>query len=192
MEEEWRDIAGYEGLYQVSNFGRVKSLNFGRTGVQKVLKTQKYPNKYVKADLRHNGTIHTKSIHRLVAEAFIPNLENKSDVNHIDGDKHNNRVDNLEWATRSENMRHCKEILHKNAGRPPRPVKCLETGEIYENMHLASAKTGVPIVSIRNNLEDSSRYAGGFHWADLSNEMQSAGHQSQCQPDCIEIGKSYT
>lgn len=172
LGEIWKDIPGYEGLYQVSNFGRVKSLNFGRTGVHRVLKIQKYPNKYTKVDLRHNGIIHTRNIHRLVAESFIPNPENKTDVNHIDGDKHNNRVENLEWVTRSENMKHCKEILHKNAGRPPRPVKCIETGISYANLHQASAETGIPLGSIVNNLKDNSRHAGGFHWIDSISDKQ--------------------
>lgn len=167
--EIWKDIPGYEGLYQVSNFGRVKSLNYGRTGVHRILKTQKYPDRYIKVDLRHNGTMRTKHVHRLVAEAFIPNPKNKTDVNHIDGDKHNNAISNLEWCSRSENMKHCKEVLNKNAGRPPRPVKCLETGKIYVTLHQASSETGIPLGSIVNNLKDSSRFAGGFHWVDVAN-----------------------
>lgn len=101
MEEIWKDIEGYEGLYQVSDFGRVKRVNTDR-----ILKGYKITGDYLGVKLCKNNIKSTQKIHRLVAEAFIPNSENKPQVNHIDEDKSNNMVSNLEWMTATENNNH--------------------------------------------------------------------------------------
>lgn len=102
MKEIWKDIPGFEGYYSISNKGRVLSI---RTG--KMKKPSTYNNKsYPTVSLWVNGIPTRKSIHRLVAELFIPNPENKTQVNHIDGDKTNYSINNLEWVTPSENMTH--------------------------------------------------------------------------------------
>ena len=111
MKEIWKDIDGYEGFYQVSNYGRVRSFKTrGISGKKKKTPAIKKDNPdkdgYPQFGLSHNGKYYSHKAHRLVAKAFIPNPENKSQVNHIDGDKTNNRSSNLEWATRSENMSH--------------------------------------------------------------------------------------
>lgn len=99
MKEIWKDIKGYEGLYQVSNFGRVK-----RNG--RILKVRVKRKGYLGVVLYNNSEPKHYTIHRLVAEAFIPNPENKPQVNHIDEDKTNNTVANLEWVTAKENANH--------------------------------------------------------------------------------------
>lgn len=113
MEEIWKDIKGYERLYQVSNFGNVKSLD--RYIINKNGDKQYFPGKYLnqgisdnylKVTLSKSNKQRTFRVHILVARTFIPNPENKPEVNHMDGDKSNNRVDNLEWNTRSENELH--------------------------------------------------------------------------------------
>lgn len=112
--EVWADIRGYEGSYQVSNKGRVKSLprtvRNGKYGVIKrvgqVLKGRKKGDGYIA--VRLSGT--NKLVHRLVAEAFIPNPENKPYVNHINLNKSDNDVDNLEWCTHRENMIHARDM----------------------------------------------------------------------------------
>lgn len=102
MKEEWKPIKGYEGLYEVSNMGRVKSLHRS----QGIILKQGTFHGYMKVGLHKNGTRSTKKVHRLVATAFIRNPNNYEFVNHKDGNKKNNTVDNLEWCTRSYNMRH--------------------------------------------------------------------------------------
>ena len=104
--EEWRDIEGYEGLYQVSNEGRVKSVR--RNLILKPSNVRGY--KYVTFSVGQKRF--TKKIHRLVAEAFIPNPENKPYIDHINTNKDDNRVENLRWCTPLENSRNPLTIEH--------------------------------------------------------------------------------
>lgn len=113
--EIWVDIDDYEGLYKVSNLGRIKSLDFNHTGKVGIL-TQK-DNNYLEVKLSKNKIPKYKSVHRLVAIAFIPNPLNKPQVNHISGDKTDNRISNLEWNTRSENMQHAYDIGLNKKGK---------------------------------------------------------------------------
>ena len=104
MNEIWKDIDGYEGLYQVSNLGNVKSLNYRHTGKERILNPGTDKCGYIQVNLYKNGKLKTFSIHRLVANAFLENPDHKSDVNHKDEDKNNNCVYNLEWMTRKDNL----------------------------------------------------------------------------------------
>lgn len=134
MEEIWNPILGYEGLYEISNYGRAKSyqglkpkmLALSTNVVYQIIRPIK------------DGVYATKTIHRLVAIAFIPNPENKPFVNHLDGNKHNNHVLNLEWSTVSENSTHAVRAgLRKSAEQiKKKPIRCKRilnqvTGEIY-------------------------------------------------------------
>lgn len=103
--EVWKDIKEYEGLYQVSNLGRIKSLK-RNTAREKIMKPRENRDGYLSINLCKNGNVTTKKIHRLVAENFIPNPENKYSVNHINGLKKDNRIENLEWSTASEQAKH--------------------------------------------------------------------------------------
>lgn len=141
--EIWKDIPGYEGIYQVSNTGKVKSLerfvkNSGRSGrlyKERILKPN--PNKwgYLSVVLQKEGKRKDWKIHRLVLSIFNP-VENweELEVNHIDGDKENNNLKNLEWATKSENQRHRYDVLKKPNGSKKVGVKAvkIETGETQE------------------------------------------------------------
>lgn len=111
MKEIWKDIKGYEELYQVSNFGRIKRISYLHGKSKKYIKKEKIKKAvitiqgYLQVGLSNNGLKHIK-VHRLVAETFIPNPNNLPQINHKDGNKQNNNVDNLEWCTCSENIIH--------------------------------------------------------------------------------------
>ena len=137
MKEIWKDIINYEGLYQVSNKGRIKSLNYKNTQQIKILKQYKSTTGYLRTCLCKNGIVKFFSIHRLVAQAFIDNRNDLLEVNHIDGDKQNNNINNLEWCTRSENNIHAiKNNLRKSKRGKDNPnskiiyQKDMQTGQI--------------------------------------------------------------
>lgn len=130
MIEVWRDITGYEGLYQVSNFGRVKSLKRkinhpyrSRNVKEKILKSTVDRNGYLHINLYKNGNKKFATIHRLVATTFL-NEEKYMEVNHIDGNKTNNNIKNLEWCTKSENIKH----TYNKLGRKPSYRKLYNRG----------------------------------------------------------------
>lgn len=109
MEEIWKDIDGYEGLYQVSNYGRVKSLNYRNKGIEGILTPKCNCDGRLWVDLWGRGKPKHMLIHRLVGMAFIPNPYNYPQINHMDENPKNNRVDNLEWCTGSYNIRYSLE-----------------------------------------------------------------------------------
>ena len=101
--EFYKAIVGYEGLYEVSNLGNVRSLRFGKI---KILKQGTQAHGYLKVVLCVGREVKNFLVHRLVAQAFLPNPNNKPAINHVDGNKQNNHANNLEWAQPSENTRH--------------------------------------------------------------------------------------
>lgn len=141
---EWRAVVGYEGRYEVSSSGKVRSLLFKR---KKELKLSKNPKGYFTVTLcAENKKYLTKTAHRLVAEAFIPNPENKKEVNHIDEIKTNNSVYNLEWSTRQENALHSfkgeKSPVSKLVDRQVEEIKDLFATGKYTKTELSN-KFGV-------------------------------------------------
>ena len=166
--EEWRDIAGYEGVYQVSNLGRVKSLNYGRTGKEKCLEPWGNGGGYLQVSLRNNGKKDTPSIHRLVACTFIPNPNNLPEVNHKDENKENNNVSNLEWCDAKYNTNYgtARERMLKNMTgvHKLRPVLCIETDVIYPSSSEASRQTGSSQGNITSCCQGKRKTSGGYHW----------------------------
>lgn len=154
MNEIWRDIKGYEGLYQVSNLGNVKSLkrvvphkvNGSRTIPEKILKLSSDGSGYLYVSLSKDGKKKNPKVHRLVAESFIPNPNNLPQVNHIDEDKSNNRVDNLEWITSLDNLNHSNVIEKGNSSRRKKVIQKSFDGRviaIYTSMTEAVKEIGV-------------------------------------------------
>lgn len=175
MLEEWRDIAGFEGKYQVSNFGRVRSLSYNKTGRTKVLSTRESNCGYCMVNIQVNAKSKGFLVHRLVAQAFIPNNFNKPEVNHINGNKLDNRVENLEWVTGRENVRHYHHVLcdkpfmlpsGRGVGWQRKPVICVETGERYDSISSAAKAMGVCERAISRLLNNpSNRHTvKGYHW----------------------------
>lgn len=172
MEEIWKDIEGYEGLYQVSNTGKVRSFHVCRNKhnasgyLLTVTPVKGYCSVSLSQGSRAKG-IKRFMIHRLVAQAFIPNPNGYTEVNHKDEDKTNNNVDNLEWCTRAYNM------AYKNA-RLRQGISCSTPVEqlTLDNIHLATYAS-IPIAARINNIDSSDihkccknkqEFAYGYKW----------------------------
>ena len=119
--ETWKDIEGYEGLYQVSTEGRVSRI---KGDSFRILKGNRLPNGYLTVGLSKNNKAKTRTIHRLVAIAFIENINVLAqEVNHKDGNKQNNSMENLEWVTKSENEQHSFKVLGKKMPELPNKMR---------------------------------------------------------------------
>lgn len=173
MIEIWKDIKGYENIYKISNLGRIKSLKKGG-----LILSLKNASGYINATLKNNNNISYCKVHRLVAQTFIPNPLNKPCVNHIDGNKHNNCVENLEWVTYKENFEHAKK--HK-LWEYNKPYKCKKIFQFdlngnyiasFEHAEEAFKKTGVCSRNILrvankepfNKKGNYRKQAGGYIW----------------------------
>lgn len=159
--EIWRDIIGYEGYYQVSDCGNVKSLDRvvgnGKTYKSKILTLRKNIYGYCVVYLSKNCKVETKNVHRLVALSFIDNPHNKPQVNHINEIKHDNKVNNLEWMTSKENTNHGTGIKRKSL-KLMKDLKKYETKEIRRFEFLRKLK-------IRNlKMEDFSEVFSGIKY----------------------------
>lgn len=187
-EEEWRDIKGWEGRYQVSNLGRVKSVArrvrstpFGkgegtRPVPEKIVVLQDrngYNTAFLSVIKKVNGkSVRIKKrygVHRLVAEAFIPNPDGKPQVNHIDRNRKNNNILNLEWVTAKENQKHWrteKDNPPLDVTKWSKKVRCIETGKEYASISEASRQTGATRSAIGRVVAHLPRYktANGYHW----------------------------
>ncbi len=152
--EIWKDIEHYNGVYQISNLGRVRSFNStgsnsSRRKTPIIMKNIKDSKGYEVVNLSKNGSKKMKKIHRLIAKAFIPNPDRKEFVNHIDGNPSNNSICNLEWATSSENKKHgydigiTKPVMGSKHGRSKLTesdvltIRDLHKRKIYSNIKIA-------------------------------------------------------
>lgn len=168
IAEKWIPIKNYEGLYEISNLGVVrnaKTLN--------IVAPFKNHGGYLRVNLWANNSARKYSIHRLVAEAFIPNPEGKPQVNHIDENKTNNRVDNLEWCTNVENHNHgtinarISKALINNEKKSKKTAAYNDNGDLifeFPSVYEASRQTGINVSSIRDSLHGRVKHAGGYIW----------------------------
>lgn len=178
MDEIWKDIPSYEGYYQVSNLGNFRSLprriryksSGWRNYPSKTLLTETTKDNYQRIVLMKEGVKTRFQAHRLVALTFIPNPESKPFINHIDGNKSNNKVENLEWCTASENMIHADitglRDMFKHHPSNSKKIKCLETGEIFVSYYQAIKWLGKSSNSISTLVRGTRNYgkAFGYHW----------------------------
>ena len=180
MEEIWKDIEGYEGTYQVSNLGRVRSLDRVVSRVMptgKVFNSHKVPGRMLKnnmsnigyyvVNLHKDGKGHTMQVHRLVAQAFIPNPKNLPEVNHKDEDKLDNRVDNLEWCDSAYNTNYGTSLQRKTEATRLAVLQYDFDGNFiaeYPSSKEASEAAGVDRSLISKCCRGQRRTAGGFVW----------------------------
>ena len=166
--ENWKAIAGYEGIYEVSDLGRVKSLNYNRTGTEKILKPQNNTRGYLQVCLRKYGQRKFLLVHRLVAEAFIPNTNNLTTVNHKDEVKTNNVASNLEWMSVKDNNNY--GTRNKRAGEAlSKQVQMFDksTGELlatFPSICEAEMITGIAHQNISTCCNGKLKSAGGYVW----------------------------
>ncbi len=179
-----KKIEGFDKYY-ISKTGQILDVDYNKTKKAKLLKQQTTLDGYKFVQLSKNGKIYNKKIHRLVAEAFIPNPYNKPEINHKDGNKHNNNAENLEWVNRSENMRHASanRLLHPNPRRGdehPRPmlgrknpnaalkrrvkVRIIETDEVFNSIIDCALAINGSDRRISECLHDRQKSHMGYHF----------------------------
>lgn len=189
MQEIWKDIKGYEGLYQVSNLGDVRSINRRGDGTVRKLRFKKGRGGYHSVHLCVSGEQKACYVHRLVAEAFLPNQQNLPIVNHKDENKKNNNVRNLEWCDYSHNMRHSMNlhpeelekrkilrekvfdgcVIRKGPYKRKMPViqRSVETGEIvatWSSLYEAAVENKLHGSLIKRCCDGERKTAYGFKW----------------------------
>lgn len=171
MIELWKSITGYDN-YAVSNLGKVKNLSNG-----KVLKPINAGNGYLRVGLYSNGKQKLVSLHRLVANAFIPNYKNLPQINHKNENKADNCVENLEWCTpkynsnygtkvtRVVNTKQTNGIYEKFKDKIRKAIYCVETRKIYPSIKIASEITGLDRGGLSKACTGAYKTCGGYHWS---------------------------
>ena len=167
LKEIWKDIEGYEGLYQVSNMGRVKSLGNNKTRKEKILKNSKGSIGYLQVGLYKEGKVKYFRVHQLVASAFIPNPDNLPQVNHRNEDKTDNRVENLEWCNRSYNTNYGtrNERIAKAQSIPI--LQFSKSGELvkkWESAKEVERELGFYGTNITRCCKGKLKSVGGYKW----------------------------
>lgn len=181
MEEIWKTIKGYEGIYEVSNLGRVRSLDrtyklingYPQTIKGRIMSQFNTKDGYKGIRLRTRTDRKSFKVHRLVAQVFIPNPENYPFVNHKDEDKHNNHVDNLEWCTPKYNLNYGTVIerlsaKHHNHPKLSKPVEQLTIEGViiktYPSIKEAARQLGLHAQNIGQCCRGKYRHVGGYRW----------------------------
>lgn len=200
IKEIWKDIQGYENLYQISSLGRVKSLGNGgsNNSKEKIIKQYITPNGYLRVTLSKQGELKKYLVHRLVGQAFIPNPDNKPEIDHIDTNPQNNIISNLRWVTRIENRNNLITLINyskANKGKKlsqeakekmskalSKPIVQYNLDNkligIYESVKQASELLNIFSSNISSCCRGKCKSAGGFRWGfleDYLKELKKAG-----------------
>ena len=172
MKEIWKDIPGYDGVYQVSSFGKI------RNSKMLILKQNTIKGNYKRISLHKNKKIKNYLVHRLVGEVFIPNPLNKKEINHKDFDPTNNCVDNLEWVTSSENSKYsydysknqCKREINRNFCKEKFSKEVLQFDKNnnfikkWSSIHQINNKLGYSVSNISRCCRNEQKLANGYIW----------------------------
>lgn len=171
--EIWKDIKGFEGLYMISNYGRIKAINYGTHYKTQLLKQRTDKKGVYCVDISKNNTKFNKTVHRLVAKHFIPNPYKKPQVIHINGDKSDNKVNNLKWVNNSENQRNViklglryipqgKEVHnHRSVHQLNMNLNIIKS---WDTITEASKKLEIPTTNISKVCKGQRNTAGGYVW----------------------------
>lgn len=170
--EEWKDINGYEGIYQVSSFGRIKSLprkvikSNGRTHTvnESIRKPHETKDGYLRIRLSNGENAKSLLIHRIVAEHFIENINSKLEVNHLDEDKKNNHVTNLEWCTRQENMEYsswCYNRMHEANFKKVFSIDNYGVKTLFESIKDMAENLDIKIPTAHTYVQNSRKMSRG-------------------------------
>lgn len=170
--EEWKELKDFEEFYEISNMGRIYSKR-----KKKIMTVLDHNCGYVQINLIGKGFKTHKYIHRLVAEHFVPNEENKPMVNHKDGDKRNNQYTNLEWCTARENQQHSRKVLKRETYKIPvtygkehhnsKKINQIKNGTVINTFFgcgEAFRATGISKANIWSALKGKRQSAGGYNW----------------------------
>lgn len=165
MEEIWKDINEYNGIYQISNFGRIKRLKDKYHIKDKILKPFITETGYLRISLCNKNIKKTYRVHRLVAEAFIPNLNNLPCINHKDENKQNNNVNNLEWCTHQYNNTYGTFIERRSKSRGVSVTQYDLQGNIIKEWEsIISAKKALNVYNIDRCCKGKQHTAKGYMW----------------------------
>ena len=204
--EIWKPIPSYEGFYEASNMGRIRSvphitshprnndMPFARSG--KIRKPRYDKNGYAILNLSKNGVFKTCKVHRLVAEAFIPNPDNLQQIDHINGKVYDNRVENLRWCTTQQNTKY-RDEHHEIGDRARYRIRCKETGMEFRSSYDASFwvmqngysknSTNYKTIakSIRSCCLGDYKSSYGFHWAFAEGSTTSSENVGDVHPERV-------